>query len=288
MIRPARARIMVWMACWMHRCAPVKFVRITASQSSCFMRNTRPSRVIAALFTRMSRRPNFSTTCLNPAFICSASATSIFTTSASPPDATISFTSAASFSSLRAATATFAPASDRARAVSRPMPWDAPVTSATLSFKLNIRFNSVAHPFRGEGFSDVSAARLRRGKPSGLKARDSKAAQAEACATKKLGGIRPRTGDFFRRRGKALLVLDVPRGHRALDLAQPSCQYAPRPHFHERVHALIDEQAHGLFPAHRSCNLPDERLASFGAVLDGVRIHIGHQRHPQIRKLGVP
>src|SRR6266571_1602719 len=138
MIRPARAFIMVGKACWIQRCAPVRFVRITASQSSAFMRMARPSRVIAALFTRISRRPNFSTTCLNPAFTCSASETSIFTANASPPFATISFTSAASFSSLRAATPTFAPAPDSASAVSRPIPCDAPVTTATLSFKLNI------------------------------------------------------------------------------------------------------------------------------------------------------
>ena len=121
----------------MQRCAPVKFVFRTASQSSCFMRIDRPSRVIAALFTRMSRRPNFSITCLNPAFTCSASATSIFTAMAVPPAASISVTSVASFSSLRAATATFAPAWTRASAVSLPMPCEAPVTIATLSFRLN-------------------------------------------------------------------------------------------------------------------------------------------------------
>src|SRR6266851_620230 len=107
-------------------------------QSSGFMRMARPSRVVAALLTRISRRPNFSRTRLKPALTCSASDTSIFTASAVPPAAVISATSAKSFSSLRAATATFAPASASASAVSRPMPWEAPVMRATLSFKLNI------------------------------------------------------------------------------------------------------------------------------------------------------
>ncbi len=85
MMRPYRARIMTDMACCAHKCAPVRFVRSTASQSSAFIRTARPSRVMAALFTRMSSLPNFSIVCRNPAFTCSASATSIATASASPP-----------------------------------------------------------------------------------------------------------------------------------------------------------------------------------------------------------
>src|SRR6202140_1750762 len=79
------------------------------------------------------------------------SATSILTAKASPPLAVISWTSSASFSSLRAATGTLARASASACAVSRPMPWEAPVTTATLSRKLNIPLQPVPHPFRGEG-----------------------------------------------------------------------------------------------------------------------------------------
>src|SRR5262249_32550211 len=62
----------------------------------------------------------------------------------SPPDAAISFTSEASFSSLRAATATFAPAAASASAVSRPIPCEAPVTTATLSLSENIADQSSA------------------------------------------------------------------------------------------------------------------------------------------------
>ncbi len=60
------------------------------------------------------------------------------TASASPPAAAISATTPASFSVLRAAAATRAPARAKASAVARPIPCDAPVTSATRSFKLNM------------------------------------------------------------------------------------------------------------------------------------------------------
>src|SRR4029077_3189425 len=139
MILPARCFSIAPSACWTHRCAPVKFVRSTASQSSSFMRSAKVSRVIAALFTRMSSRPNFASASWNPVFTCAASATSIGTTSALPPAASISATSNEIFSVLRAAAATFAPASASARAVARPIPCDAPVTKATLYFSENIR-----------------------------------------------------------------------------------------------------------------------------------------------------
>src|SRR5271155_4052009 len=123
----------------MHRCAPVRFVRSTASQSSSFIRRASVSRVIAALFTRISSRPNFASTCWNPAFTCAESATSIGTARAAPPTPSISATSEASFSLLRAAAPTIAPAPASASAVARPIPCDAPVTSATLCLSENIR-----------------------------------------------------------------------------------------------------------------------------------------------------
>src|SRR5438105_92392 len=203
----------------MQKCAPVKFVWSTASQSSFFMRIARPSRVTAALFTKISSRPNFSITCLNPVFTCSASATSILIANASPPAAAISLTSAASFSSFRAATTTFAPASANASAVSRPMPCDAPVTTATLSFKLNIFQENVY----------LQAPILCR--------------------------VELRTRDLIQRHCQALLVFDIQRRHRALNLPQQSCQHASWPHFHKCVHAFIDQRAYGFFPAHRPRHL---------------------------------
>src|SRR5271170_1481946 len=123
----------------MHRCAPVRFVLSTASQSSSFMRSASVSRVIAALFTSMSSLPNFASVCRKPDFTCAGSATSIGTASASPPAASISATSDASLSAVRAATATFAPAPASATEVARPIPCEAPVTRATLSLSENMR-----------------------------------------------------------------------------------------------------------------------------------------------------
>src|SRR6202167_3552175 len=123
----------------MHKCAPVRFVRNTASQSSSFMRSASVSRVIAALFTSMSSLPNFASVCWKPDFTCAASATSIGTASASPPAASISATSDASVSAVRAATATLAPAPASATDVAERIPCEAQVTRATSSLSENMQ-----------------------------------------------------------------------------------------------------------------------------------------------------
>src|SRR5579862_5794084 len=264
MIRPARAFIITGSACWIHKCAPVKFVCSTASQSSFFIRIARPSRVTAALFTRMSNRPNFSITCLNPAFTCSASATSIFTANAVPPAAAISLTSAASFSSFRAATATFAPACANASAVSRPIPCDAPVTIATLSVKLNILLCLLRVFCAPNSVLSVIS----------LFARHSPL----------LCCVRLCPGNLLQRSPQTLLILNVQRCHRPLNLSQQSRQHPPRTHFHKRVHAFLNQRAYRLFPPHRHGNLPHQRILRFATFGLGVRVHIRHQRHAQIRK----
>src|SRR5215831_3175137 len=264
----------------MHRCAPVRFVCKTASQSSFFMRRARPSRVTAALFTRMSKRPNFSNTCLKPAFTWSASATSILTANASPSAALISLTSSANFSSLRAATATFAPASANAVAVSRPMPCDAPVTNATLSFRLNIRlyfplyseFNSpVAHRCPAEPAPDLKLE-----SNCANRAASNNPGQAGLPMLSRVGFG---TGDLVERGRQTLFVFNVQRGHGSFDLPEQSGQHPPWPHFHERVYALIDQEANGLFPAHGHGDLPDQRVLGLRAGVFSIRVHIGDQRH---------
>src|SRR6266536_3041989 len=252
----------------MQKWAPVKFVCSTASQSSFFMRIARPSRVTAALFTRISSRPNFSTTCLNPAFTCSASATSIFTASASPPADTISPTSAANFSSFRAATTTFAPASANALAVSRPIPCDAPVTTATLSFKLNIPSAPLRHPKKTCHQRQLQEYRT----------------LSDLCLLpSRCVELRP--GNLVQRDRQTLLVFHVQRRHGSLNLPQQSCQHAPRAHFHKRVHAFINQHAHGFFPTHRHRHLPHQRIPRLSSLSLSVRIDIRHQRPSQIRKL---
>ena len=204
-------------ACCVQRCAPVRFVRSTASQSSAFMRTARPSRVMAALFTRMSSLPNFSRAWRNPAFTCSASATSICTASASPPAAAISATTPASFSALRAAATTRAPACASASAVARPIPCDAPVTSATRSFRLNMITGAQAAASQDASVSASPPLRLRQS---------------------------------FERRAQGLLIFDVEHVHRAVDLPQQAAEHAAGADFDKRVDALLDQFAHGFFPAH--------------------------------------
>src|SRR5713226_2211174 len=220
-IRPERWRIITASACWMQTCAPVRLVRSTASQSSDFMRTARASRVMAALFTRISRRPKRSRTCLKPALIWPESATSMGTAKPSPPAPAISATTPASFSAFRAAHATFAPACANASAVARPIPCDAPVTRAMRSFKLN-----------------MNETHLRRNLPEGPR---------ESCFRR----LRLRLRQFFERALKAFLILDIEAVHGALDLPQDSRQHAPGADLDESGHALVNEQAHGFLPAHR-------------------------------------
>src|ERR1700730_1218461 len=196
----------------MHRCAPVRFVRRTASQSSCFMRTASPSRVIAALFTKISSRPNFSRICLKPAFTCSASATSILTANAVPPAAVILATTAASFSALRDATPTLAPASASASAVSRPIPCEAPVTKATLSFRLNIQAE----------FSLCSLC-------SDLCELWAKSFELRRVST----SLR----NLIDRRRQTLFIFHIQCADTALNLPQQSDQHSSRPHLHKSVHA---------------------------------------------------
>ena len=109
------------------------------------MRRASVSLVIAALLTRTSSLPNLARTAAKAVFTCAASATSRGTASASPPAASISFTRSSSLATWRAATATFAPDCANASAMARPIPCEAPVTSATLSFSEHI-FESASQP----------------------------------------------------------------------------------------------------------------------------------------------
>ena len=56
-MRPYFCRSMIRAAAFMHRNTPLRLVAITASKSVSFMVMARPSRVMPALFTRISMRP---------------------------------------------------------------------------------------------------------------------------------------------------------------------------------------------------------------------------------------
>src|SRR5690606_22066527 len=115
------------------RKAPLRCTPSTASQSSSDILNSRLSRVIPALLTRMCRPPSSSTTRCTAASTDAASATSQPTPIAlvAPRSAAV----AAACNSSRSSTATAAPSCAKRRAVPAPMPRAAPVTITTRSWK---------------------------------------------------------------------------------------------------------------------------------------------------------
>ena len=131
MIRPQRCLSIELIACWVQRYADVRLVLRTASQSARFMRMTNWSRVIPALFTRMSILPNCAITALKVDLICSSSPTSSGKAAGFASRGFDLATSSCSLSWLRAASASVAPDWASFNAQARPMPCDAPVTSAT-------------------------------------------------------------------------------------------------------------------------------------------------------------
>ena len=88
---------------------------------------------MAALFTRMSTRPNRSTVAATQAAIWSGSPALAANTAVSPP---ISSAAASRASCLRDDSITDAPLPANAPAIALPMPRLAPVTSATLPSRL--------------------------------------------------------------------------------------------------------------------------------------------------------
>src|SRR2546425_1001282 len=131
-MRPLRCFSIGRRAAWVQRKTPVRFVARTCCQSSSFMRRTRLSRVMPALFTRWSIRPWAFTTSSKAASTEARSATSIARASALPPAAVISATASARRARSRAVRTTVAPSAANALAIARPMPRDAPVTNETL------------------------------------------------------------------------------------------------------------------------------------------------------------
>ena len=95
------------------------------------MRSISPSRVIPALFTRISTLPNRSRTALAQALIDSSLATSSAKAAALPAGRSFNLRNRlGQLAFIRAASATVAPARASSSAQARPIPCDAPVTRA--------------------------------------------------------------------------------------------------------------------------------------------------------------
>ena len=132
MMRPRRAFIIprnTSRASWN---AGFRLVAMTASQSSSFIRTSRLSRVMPALFTRMPIAPWRASIPFTTVSTLAKSRTSSRTPSTLPGPACESAAIDAAPSSLVAVPTTRAPAAASARAIARPMPRVAPVTSASL------------------------------------------------------------------------------------------------------------------------------------------------------------
>src|SRR5579884_899030 len=141
---PPRA-IIARAACFEHRNVPVRWLPITASQSSRDRFRTEPPRNNPALLTRTSSRPSRSTTCASARSTAASSRTSSGSTaSGSPSSAAI----ARFFSGFRPVTATRAPAARSPSAIARPSPPFPPVTTATRPSSEKSRRAVSSLPFR--------------------------------------------------------------------------------------------------------------------------------------------
>ena len=131
MIRPDRCLSKARANARVNRNAPFKFVSRTVSQSASLRRMTNPSRVIPALFTRMSTRP-VSARILPPVSATALeSATSSACAHALRPSARTSPATFSAFSAVRETQTMSAPAAANFSAIARPIPRPAPVTTAT-------------------------------------------------------------------------------------------------------------------------------------------------------------
>src|SRR6188768_3133859 len=136
MMRPLRSFIIRFTHSLVSRKLADRLVSITWSQSSFFIRSSNVSRVMAALLTSMVG--------MSPAASSRATSASMepsvltFSASPRPPDADSSAVIFAAPSSVDAVPITFAPAAARRNAMARPMPRDAPVTSAVCPCRLDV------------------------------------------------------------------------------------------------------------------------------------------------------
>src|ERR1700730_15153890 len=135
-MRPYRASTIWRCTARVNRKTLFRFTSRTASHSSSLILNTRLSRVIPALLTRMSVRPKRDVPASTVAPTCSRPETSHPNAAAWPPAASIRWTTGEARSASTSTTATRAPSDASRSAVAWPIPCAAPVTTATRSVNL--------------------------------------------------------------------------------------------------------------------------------------------------------
>ena len=116
----------------------MRLIASSRSQSSSVRSWAAPVIVMPALFTTTSTPPNASIAACTPAATSALRVTSIVHAVASPPAARISAAVSSAVSPRRSATATRAPSSAKRSDVCRPIPDPPPVTSATFPSSLPI------------------------------------------------------------------------------------------------------------------------------------------------------
>ena len=143
---------------------PSRLTCSTRANSSGVVSSNPATSSTPAMCTQVSSRPYLSTARSATASIWAGSVTSATTAVAVPPAASISATSDLSPGSPRAATTTFAPCSAKRRAVARPMPLEAPITTTTCSatgLSCTEKYLCSGRDGRGRGQADSAAAESR-------------------------------------------------------------------------------------------------------------------------------
>src|SRR3989344_1529472 len=125
---------------WAQKNSPFKLISTVLYQSASVSSSAGFGENMPALFTKISKRPNFLTISSKTLSTSSFLETSILKHAASRllPDL-ISFTTASHSAKSISVTTTLAPCDAKAKAWDLPIPLRAPVTSATLFFKSNMR-----------------------------------------------------------------------------------------------------------------------------------------------------
>src|SRR5512139_3663863 len=135
MMRPQRAFIMPRITARERRNTDFRLVSMTSSQSASFMRSARLSRVMPALLTRIAIAPTSFSISASAASVCAISRT--FITLPTSPASAIACAPA----SPVAVPTTLAPCFASSSAIARPIPREAPVTSATLPASISAPFH---------------------------------------------------------------------------------------------------------------------------------------------------
>src|SRR5574337_468000 len=257
MMVPPRCLLIYLSAALAHRNEPFKLMPSTKSQSSSFIRRISPSRVMPALFTRMSIRPNFPTTSSIMAETSAEAATFALIASDFLPFASMSaavFWAASRFTSQMAVSA---PSAASASAISLPMPCAAPVTSAILLVRLM------------ESSSKVKGSRVR----------------VPGCYSMTLAtGPKPQFLHSQRseRLIHALLVFDVHHLRVLGDSLHKTREHLAGADFDEGIVPLRDHVLDRVFPVERGTDLLYERRPEFRRRPQELRLGVVHDRDAEV------